>query len=282
MQWLAPMWNHCVVRASTPQEPFKDFETAQWAWARISELFPEMISAVLMPNHLHLILPKTNRPLHYFHKMSGLLSGISRRKKMQKLWQSMPDPTEIPDIFHLRRQVRYVALNPCRKTLCADPLEWYWSTYRELMGATLDGPDRAGELAQLFGEAKKNFRVRFHSYVSGDPSVAVAGTPLPISATQKIWAKESIGEILAAAAGALRVLPSDVQRRTPLRPLFIHLARRHGWRQPKLLAQICRMSPRAVHHILNQTPHVGLAAADLCLGDRRLRPADPFGGFHSE
>ena len=107
----------------------------------------------------------------------------------------------------------------------------------------------------------------------------VPGQPPPVSAVPKIWAEEAIGEILAAAAGALRVLPSDVRKQGPLRGLFIHLAWRHGWRQPALLARICGMGPRAVHLVLNQAPPPGLEAADLCLGDRRLRRERPFASF---
>ena len=131
----------------------------------------------------------------------------------------------------------------------------------------------------MLGESEGGFGGRFHAYVSGDPSVQVGGTPPPVSAVPKIWAEEGIGEILAAAAGALRVLPSDVRKQGPLRGLFIHLAWRHGWRQPALLARICGMGPRAVHLVLNQVPPAGLEAADLCLGDRRLRRERPFASF---
>lgn len=273
MKWLKScivngMWKHWVVRANTPHEPFKDFETARWTWARLSQLFPEKICAVVMPNHLHLILPQETEANR---KITSLLIAISKKKNQPKLWQSIPPPAEVPDPFHLRRQVRYVALNPCRKKLCADPLSWYWSTYRELMGITPNLKSVA-ELARQVGEPEKNFRVRFHLYVSGDPSVQTGGTPLPVASPPKILPEESIKEILAASAGALRVSPLDVQKQSQVRSLFIHLAYRHGWQQPLLLSKICKITPRAVHQILKRAPPLGISAGDLCLGDRRLRP----------
>lgn len=261
------MWNHWVVRASSPYKPFNHFESARRTWFGIQDLFPELISAVLMPNHLHVILPKSAR---FIHPISGLLSGISRREKLKKLWQPIPEPSHISDLFHLRRQVRYVALNPCRKKLCADPLEWHWSTYREVMGATLEQRN-ATQLAQILGESNKNFKVRFHAYVSGDPSVSVGGTPFPHLAVPKAWATESIGAILDSASSALRLQPREIQNNSALRALFVHSAYRHGWKQPQLLAQMCGISPRAIRLILKRPTPLGIEAVDLCLGDIRLR-----------
>ena len=273
------MWNHWVARASTPYEPFRDFKSARWAWTGLTALFPEMIATVLMPNHLHLILPSDVPTPRVHRKLGGFLGAVSVQQQQEKLWQQIPSPSAIPDRAHLRRQIRYLALNPCRKGLCADPLEWYWSTYRDVMGATADGEHRTGVLTELLRMPLRDFRVRFHSYVSGDPSVKVEGTAPPKAAIPKIWAEESIGEILAAAAGALRTTPVDVQKQGPLRPLFIHLAYRHGWRQPTLLAEICGVSPRAIQFLLSQPPPSGIHAADLCLGDRRLRSEKPFARF---
>ncbi len=223
-----------------------------------------------MPNHLHVILPSFQKDEEIRLKMRGYLGGISKSLKVSHLWQRIPSPSEIPDQFHLRRQVRYIALNPCRKGLCSDPLEWYWSTYREALGATTERP--LVDLAKALGESPQNFLVRFHAYVSGDPSVKIAGTPFPQRAIPKPLAVYGIGEILAASASALRVPQIEVTKdRSILRPHFIHLAYRHGWRQISLLAQICEMSPRGVHFILeNNIPH-NLEAAELCLGDARLR-----------
>ncbi len=267
----APMWKHWVARACTPYEPFLDFEVSRRSWNLLKKQFPEMIAAVLMPNHLHFIVPEGE-----ICHLVGFLGAVSKWLRVRRLWQPIPQPAEIPDRHHLRRQVRYIALNPCRKKLCQDPLEWYWSTYRESMGAALEGRPILNNLTTALGESSHKFAVRFHSYVSSDPSVCVEGTPLPTPAIPRIWARQSISEILAAASAALRIPPDEVKNKGELRPLFIHLAYRHGWRQVSLLANICGIEPRSVRRILSHSPPAGMDIGDLCLGDPRLRKfSDP-------
>jgi hypothetical protein len=55
LQTPSTMWNHWVARTVHPEAPFQDFDTARWMWTRLAECFPEAVSAVLMPNHIHLI-----------------------------------------------------------------------------------------------------------------------------------------------------------------------------------------------------------------------------------
>lgn len=262
------LWKHWVARATTPYEPFKNFDSARWFWRRMTSVFPEILSAVLMPNHLHVILPGH---VNGTRKMGGLLSAMSVHCKIKNLWQAHSEPTDIPDIHHLRRQIRYIALNPCRKKLCHDPLEWYWSTYRDTLGATIESAPLAQRLAPILQDSDHQFEVRFHHYISSDPSVHVAGTAFPKASIPKTFPEQSIGEILCAASASLRMRPHAVQERGPLRSVFIHLAYRQGWRRPSVLAQICKMTPDGVHRILRQNCPERITAAELCLGDGRLR-----------
>jgi hypothetical protein len=263
------MWNHWAVRATTPHQPFLEVESAGWVWKHLREAFPGALAAVLMPNHLHLILRQEEDAA----KLYGLLSAISRRFELPKLWQAISKPASIPDRHHLRRQVRYIALNPCRAKLCADPLEWPWSSYIDLMGASSDPWVTDFGLATILSETRRGFRGRFHAYVSGDPSVAVAGTAMPHASPPRHLPQEPLADILAAASAALRIPGAEVQKRGELRQLFIHLAWRQGWRKTGLLAQVCGVTPRAIRFMLAQTPACGLEAATLCLGDERLRQA---------
>jgi hypothetical protein len=201
-----------------------------------------------------------------------LLAAISRRNKVNKLWQPVGEPTIVSDKHHLRRQIRYVALNPCRKKLCEDPLSWYWSTYREVMGVAPEREGSARCLARILGDPLAPFRVRFHAYVSGDPSVSITGTPFPDPAEPTQFAEKSIGEILSASASALRIDPHQIRREGPLRLLFVHMAHRHGWTQTALLAEYCGVGTHAIRKMLKKPiPTAQIRAADLCLGDERLR-----------
>ncbi len=149
-----------------------------------------------------------------------------------------------------------------------------WSTFRDVAGATADPWVDAVKLAKELGEREQGFRVRFHAYVSGDPSVAVEGTPFPRTLIPKTYPEESLGEILHAAAAALQLPANEIHSRNALRILFVHLARRQGWKQILPLSPFCQITPRAIHYILKKKPSPSdLAAAALCLGDVRLTMA---------
>ncbi len=256
-----------------------------------------------MPNHGHLLLPLSLSSSKVQAKLGGVMGQVSQgwgsqkpgalrntgqdslgniggniegnfgRNIGQSMWQPLPPPSVIPDRFHLRRQIRYVALNPCRKNLCRDPLEWYWSTYREFFGATANGKGNLYTLAMALGERPEGFLDRFHAYVSGDPSVAIQGTPCPRLIAPQRFAYKSIDEILAASAAAWRIQPSSVRNRGKLRATFIHLAHQQGWeRRSRLLGEICAVSSRAVRFVLSQPIPESVKPAHLCLSDVRLRP----------
>jgi hypothetical protein len=272
------MWTHHVARTSTPHEPFRDFRTAQWFWNHLRVRFPQALGAILMPNHLHLILPFNSVTSEIRDRaiLTGLMGALSRRLEIQGLWQPLSEPKPIPDRFHLRRNLRYVALNPCRRSLCSDPLEWPWSTYRDLYGSSVDQWVSMSRIVQVLREKEMGFEDRFHSYVSSDPTVAIQGTSLPKAAFPRPLAEEGVLEILMAASAALRMPALDVRRKGELRLLFIHLARLHGWGKPAVLAEICGVSPRAIHMLMNKRPSPrGVKEAALCLGDRRLRRGVP-------
>ncbi len=265
------MWKHWVARSNQPHEPFRDFSDCRAAWALLSKLFPEMLAGVLMPNHLHLVVSESEGRPPVRKRIEGFLSAMSRRTKRTRLWQPISEGQIIPDQKHLRRVVRYVALNPCRSKLCRDPLEWYWSTYREVLGAAVDSEQDPKRLARALGVQASEFLVWLHPYVSGDPAVRVEGTPLPASATMADLSEYSLGTILSASAAALRLPVTAIQGRGPLRSMFIHLAVRHGWYRPKRLAGVCGLSERAVYHIAHQPEPSQIGVAELCLGDERLR-----------
>lgn len=260
-------WKHWTVRARSPHQPFSDFETARKMWVDLQKKFPDALAAVLMPNHLHLILPTDARVAPMF----GLLGGVSKRQRTKHLWDRLPAPSEIPDVHHLKRQIRYIALNPSRARLCRDPLEWLWSSYRDVQGGVHAGWITAERIARAIGENPAGFQERFHRYVTGDPSVAVDGTAPPSpAAVPSQWADTPLLLILHACATTLRLHPQAVKSpRSPLRALFVHAAARQGWRKPEWLAELTGLTRRQVHSILTQSPPRSLPSALVCLGDSR-------------
>lgn len=167
-----PVAYHCVARARFPHAPFTERSACQRTWVRLRRSFPHCLGAVLMPNHLHLLL---------WHEPS-LGTDVLRHRLRRCLpgngWDPLPEPQAIPDIHHLKRQLRYVHLNPNRKNLVRDPLAWEWSTHIDYAGGCTDPwPDGPETLLRLgYGRGPSAVHA-FHHYVSADPSAHVQGTP---------------------------------------------------------------------------------------------------------
>lgn len=217
-------------------------------WSALRTQFPDALAACLMGNHIHLIVPDGD-PWPTLCRVLGSLEG----------WPyGRPPPPEVAaDRVKIRRDIRYVLLNPCRAEIATDPLQWVWSTHRDLVGAVRDPWVDAGALARLGID---------HAYVSGDPSVAVAGTPAPVAA-RRGW-NQPLARIASAAMAATRCGPDDLRRRTEARTVFLQLARANGWPRATLLAELCGVQRAAVHRAWRR-PDV-TAEAQLCLGDDRL------------
>jgi hypothetical protein len=156
----------------------------------------------------------------------------------------------LADRLHLLRSARYIHLNPCRAGLAKDPLEWEWSTHRDLVGAVANPWLDLARLRELWRNPAQDFARSFHEYVSSDPSVKVAGTPLPeLKGEPKLAATlERVGEavlqVLRAPNGALR------KKGAPARVLAAQVAERLGARDQRAIADWLAVSPRAVRGLL--------------------------------
>ncbi|HEY3356624.1 MAG TPA: hypothetical protein VGQ83_25460 [Polyangia bacterium] len=181
----------------------------------------------------------------------------------------MPTPDPVRNLRHLRRDVRYLALNPCREGLCRDPLSWLWSTHRDVMGAVADPWVTADRLAAALRLPRDGFSRAQHAYVAGDPTVQVGGTPAPTPAPARDTPVVALEAVAVAAAAALRLPAAAVATDRTARRLFVQLARHQGWRDTGLPARRCGVGRWEVGHLARQ-PARGLEAARLCLGDERL------------
>ena len=223
-----------------------------------------------MPNHLHLIAVEGSAEIA-LAKLRAVMSGVRRSAAGRGLlWEQAPPPPAIPDAFHLQRQLRYLALNPSRAGLVRDPLEWMWSTHRDVIGAIAEPWVRSETVARRLGKPLEGFGSWQHAYVSGDPTVSLDGTPFPTAAKSTRCAEHSLREIAAAASAATRAYEIDVRRRTPTRALFMDLARACGWRDAETVALACDTNADAVRWRARRG-QIPPYAAWLCLGDVRLR-----------
>ena len=196
--------------------PFNERAACHWLWQRLQRSFSQVAAAIIMPNHFHClaVLSELGPAINELTRALARMPGTR--------WESPPPPEPVRDQHHLLRQIRYVLLNPCRKRLCADPLEWEWSTYRDVLGLTAQPWVGMKQLQSWMKQKEVGSIPALHSYLSGDPSVAIAGTAPP----------------------SLRTSPSEIWL---AHPRAVEAAARHYSRSPKSLARDClEISRRAI------------------------------------
>ncbi len=248
-----------------------------WLWIRLRETFPLAVAACLMPDHVHLALP--GEPADAALKLSWALRGHARCFGLRRCWGPVAEPVVFSDPTKVRRQLRYIALNPCRPAnlrgqrirLVSDPLSWWWSTHRGTMGAAVEPWVLPGRLSDFLEVDDADFASRWHRYVSGDPSVHPGGTPAPALSPARRVPHHPLDTIRLAAMSAVRASPHALRRRSRTRALFITLAHHEGWRFNAQLARACGITPRSARRRAAAPSLLDLPAARRCLEDPRLR-----------
>ncbi|HET6583595.1 MAG TPA: hypothetical protein VFG69_09105 [Nannocystaceae bacterium] len=248
-------------------------EQCAWLWTQLRRAFPKALAVTLMPNHVHIValVPNLDDAHATFVKvLAAFARGVPW---LRPVWQPVPEPEVIVGADKILRHVRYALLNPCRAGLVRDPLTWYWSTHRDVIGATHD-PWVTFESLRAHLPAHVRHEIdRLHAYVSADPSTQIRGTPLPRAAPDAAIQAHPLSTILKAAMMATRGAAEDHRRRGPTRDAFVWLATVQGWRDAREIARICDVTPSAISRILRGPPASALDHARLCLGDRRLLDA---------
>lgn len=258
---------HLTARA--PLFLFRAPLLAVWVFARLRELFPLALAVCVMDNHIHVVVYAKDPDLAQ-RSFVGLLGSISRRiGKRRNLWE-IAEPSKIADRQKLFSNVRYVHLNPCRALVVGDPLEWPWSTHRDVVGAIADPWVSAERLADALGMPRAGFARAFHRRVSDDSTVATGGTPFPEPAPITEFPSQPLERIVAAACAATRSPRAAIRHAGQARNLTLRLAWRNGWRQTSLLARLVGCSENTVRARAREDDPEGLRAAQLCLGDDRL------------
>jgi len=208
-----------------------------------------------MGTHIH-VLVESNR------EVGCEVAWLARSLRRMKGWPA-PDVAAKVAVGRSKvlRDIRYIAVNPCEARLCSDPLQWLWSTHRELFGAAVD-PWLDPRVRRLMGGPEA-----LHRYVSGHPSVRVEGTPPPRVAGPAPIATRPISDIAHAVLAAWRMPNGALRQRGPARTDFLRLAWEQGWRDAAMLANLVGVRPQAVRGAWSGPP---TPAARSCLGDARL------------
>lgn len=246
-------------------------------WTALRRAFPLALLALLMPTHAHLI--GAGRDPDETRVCMARALGCAIRGLGKYTWEPLPPPEIMRDRTQLRRNLRYVAINPCKWGLVPDPLAWLWSSYRDLFGAITGpwiGPDR---LAAALGNPDPDFPERWHRYVSSDRSVSESGTPAPNPIVFPLGELPVHGlqDILDSCAAAVRLPPDVALRRPDTRRLFVSLAQQSGWTDNAAIARFAGLSRRTVERARGTAPSPFLHAALACLADPRFRTRPALG-----
>jgi hypothetical protein len=260
------MWIHLTARA-TRCRPLADPRQAWWLWHALRNGWPTALAACLMPDHLHLLIaalaPQAERM-----RRARVVGAFSRRIASAGWQVAAPEP--IRSVAHAWRSVRYLHLNPCRAKLTDDPLAWFWSTHRGMLGAEHRPWVTADHLARALGSSPIGFAQRLHAFVSGDPSVHPNGTPPPLAAPRRSCPDVALSSVVAAAHAATEGSPPWAYRRAA-----VLLAAHQGWSDTDAIARAVGISARSARRMVGVSAPEMLAAAALCLGDERLRRTAP-------
>ncbi len=268
------VWFHLTAKMPPHTPDLTREDTGGWLWKYMREAFPRALGCSLMPDHPHAIVGDETSPELANQRLARLLGhfarvfGVAGTARMARV-------TIIENTRTLRRELRYVALNPCRDDLVRCPLAWPWSTHRDLVGACVDPWVTADRLARVLEAPLPGFAARHHAYVSGDPHAAVEGTPFPIAAPPTNLPSIPLRTIAEAVASATRTRVGAIRERGLPRALFVGLALEQGWSSIAKLADVCGCCPRTIRNLTASLDTRLLGAPRLVLGDARLLRLPP-------
>jgi uncharacterized protein YjeT (DUF2065 family) len=200
--------HHLTAHAFPPDFLFHDWHEARRLWEGLLDL-GTVQAAVLMPDHVHVVVKTVDRAAWLaFLRGYARWRNHHRAQEGRAVWLPAPPPEELETRAHHQRTLRYVALNPCRDHLAPDPLAWPFGTHRDAVGLAIPG------VIPVVRDP-----TAWHAMISGDPSVDVAGTALPVGLGS--MRAPTVEQVRAAVSALTRTPLADLRRRGMGRTLLI-------------------------------------------------------------
>jgi len=241
---------HFVFRATGTQSPLSTREHSLCLWDQLQDRLPGCVALCLMPNHGHLIVPMSQRKTA---EQAIRLSLLAFQRIVPSWWEPIPEPTLVPDIKHLRRQIRYVHLNPSRSRLTSDPLNWEFSTHWDYLGFSV-GSISVPKVRDLDFSSVTHF----HQFVSADSTTNVAGTPFLRQARganmySPIVSLDRVADLtLLLTRSPAEALRQRGRCKGLPRKLFYSLAAAAGYRNYSQLARYLNIGRQSVREAMNK------------------------------
>lgn len=254
---------HVCSRVERPAVSLTRHAVACWLWKRLRRSFPDALAAVLMPEHMH-VLARAATEADARLRMASVVSALVRSNNAGA--RNVFAPASARGAFaepqKIARQVRYIVLNPCRAGYVRCPLEWVWTTHRDVVGAVIDPWVSPERIRTLPGQPPR----QHHRYVAADPSTRVDGTPYPQHHDGHPQAY-SVQQARRASIAAARGDRADITRSGEPRRQFLALAKLADWRARTL--GMCQLNVKTLHNYLRRSAPVH-DAVRVCLADARL------------
>jgi len=226
-------------------------------WLSLRGVFLDAIGAVLMGDHFHVICPEqesssTERRLRLAIPARQRRFRPSSRIQLGEIASRAIAPSKL----HLARQLRYVALNPCRKGFTRDPLGWTWTTHRDVCGYQI-APWVTFE--RIRPHVSQRTLHDWHRYVSSDPDASMAGTPLhppfrlppgaPLHVRDSVVGTLGTQHLLSATRAALRRWDVAAFRKRGFpRTLLAAICFRLNVRDARTVADLVEVTPRGARY----------------------------------
>ena len=164
---------HITARGNRRQEIFLDDRDRR----RFLDLLGTVVSRhawrchafCLMPNHFHLMIETRAGDISAGMQRlnGGYAQWFNRRHEFDgHLFQSRFHSVLLESNWHVLELSRYIVLNPVRASLCRDPAEWPWSSYRAFMALSPSpGFLTVDWLLEQFGADPRSARTTFRRFV---------------------------------------------------------------------------------------------------------------------
>jgi REP element-mobilizing transposase RayT len=206
----------------------------------------------LMPNHFHLVVRSSDRPLSSLMKPLNARYATYFNRKIQRrgyLFQDRFKSVATQDQLYLEEMIRYVHLNPVRAGICRnlDALDTYaWCGHAALMGTRSNRFQDTAAVLHRFGREASDARANYREFLQNgiDRTENAFVSQLRVSSSGSNNRKEPAMWVIGDAEFVRKAIRSDKERR-----LRVARYAREGWdieRVCKLVAARLDLDPGSV------------------------------------
>ena len=147
--------------ARQSDRPLESPPAAAAVWMQLRRAFQRVRACVLLPDAVQLVAEVDDPVLARAAFERTLETTLSRVARPMQ-WHRVPPPLLLPTTADLERAIRSTVLKPCRAGLVSDPLDWMWTTLRDVVGHVADPWLTAEALADVLGCARAGFAEQHH------------------------------------------------------------------------------------------------------------------------